>query len=86
MWSTRDFKPAGSMLRNLFGSHVLSDLLLLGAQSIQIKTRQSDMAGPPLHKTMLKNSTMLTINASHPKHFLLKFLVKVFDAFEICLD
>jgi hypothetical protein len=30
--------PAGSMLRNLFGSHVPSDLLLLeDAQSIQIK-------------------------------------------------
>jgi hypothetical protein len=26
---TRDFKPAGSMLRNPFGSHVPSDLLLL---------------------------------------------------------
>ncbi len=36
--STRDFKLAGSMLRNLFGSHVSSDLLLSNdAQIIQIK-------------------------------------------------
>jgi hypothetical protein len=36
--STRNFKPAGSMLMNTFGSHVPSDLLILeNAQSIQIK-------------------------------------------------
>ncbi len=36
--STRDFKPAGYMLRNLSGYHVPSDFLLLeDAQSIQIK-------------------------------------------------
>ena len=29
MRSTRDLKPVGSMLRNLFGSYVQSDLLLL---------------------------------------------------------
>jgi hypothetical protein len=38
--STQDFKPAGSMLRNIFGSHVPSDLLLLlDAQSKQIKKK-----------------------------------------------
>ncbi len=36
--STRDFKPAGSMLGNFFSSHVPSDLLLIeDAESIQIK-------------------------------------------------
>jgi hypothetical protein len=36
--STQNFKPPGSMLRNLFGSHVPSDLLLFGdARSTQIK-------------------------------------------------
>jgi hypothetical protein len=36
--STRDFKPAGSILWNLFGSQVPSDLILLeDAQSIQIQ-------------------------------------------------
>jgi hypothetical protein len=27
--NNRDFRPAGFMLRNLFGAHVSSDLLLL---------------------------------------------------------
>jgi hypothetical protein len=36
--STQDFKPAGSMPKKLFGSHVPSDLLLLeDIQSIQLK-------------------------------------------------
>ncbi len=36
--STSDFKPCVSMLRNHFGSHVLSDLLLLeDVQSIRTK-------------------------------------------------
>jgi hypothetical protein len=35
--STRNFKPAGSMLRNIFGSHVPSEILLLeDVQSMQI--------------------------------------------------
>jgi hypothetical protein len=43
--STRDVEPAGSMLRNLFGSHVPSGLLLLeDAQSVQIKTYFSSLA------------------------------------------
>ena len=38
MGTIRDFKPAGSVLKNLFGAHVPSDLLLLeDAQSVQIK-------------------------------------------------
>jgi hypothetical protein len=39
--STRDFTPAGFMLRNLFGDNVPSDLLLLeDAQSTRIKKNE----------------------------------------------
>ena len=47
--STRDFKHAGFMLRNLFGSHVPSGLLLLeDAQSIQIKETFCFIGSMPL--------------------------------------
>jgi hypothetical protein len=43
--STGDVKPAGSMLRNHFGSHVPSDLLILeDAQNIQIQTYFGSLA------------------------------------------
>jgi queuine/archaeosine tRNA-ribosyltransferase len=43
--STRDYRLGGSMLRNLFGSHVPGDLLLLeDAQSIQIQQYLGSLA------------------------------------------